>query len=245
VDENRVRGVKKLLKTARPPQVFLLDDAFQHRRISPGLSLLLTDYSSLYTHDSLLPGGNLRECKNASNRADIVVVTKCPDDISALNMRLVQKLIPIKSYQSLFFSTFVYGTIQPAFGEKLLVDITFKQLKERNYSVLLLAAIANPSLMLNYLKQFTNNIESIFYRDHHFFSGKDIKRIEEKFESLPTKNKIIITTEKDAARMDENFPNSLKYNIYTLPVTVKFINNQEQTFINKIKNYVAEDSRNS
>jgi tetraacyldisaccharide 4'-kinase len=244
VDSNRVRAIRKLLANNLPPQVIILDDAFQHRSVRPGFSILLSDYSSLYLYDSMLPGGRLRESKYQSKRADIIAVTKCPEDINPLDIRITAKLFKLLSYQSLYFSTYKYGEIQPLFNKKADGKITLKQMKTQRFSILLTVAIANPQPIIEYLKQYSEQIDSVIFADHHFFEKRDYQLIEKKFNALQSIHKIIITTEKDATRIGSDYPKTLQNYTYLLPIEVQIINNQEQLFIKTIKNYVAEDLRN-
>ncbi len=246
VDENRVRGVKNLLKQFPQINAIVLDDAFQHRRINAGLSLLLTDYANLYTHDSILPGGNLRESKHGFKRADIILVTKCPDDISDIGIRLLEKEFVVLPHQHLFFSTFEYGNLQPVFAYQSAED-SEAEIADEITSVLIVSGIANPATMIEKLSGIYQNIDTLSFPDHYNFKPSDYKLIENTFKKINHPRKIIVTTEKDAARFvsDKNFPAELKQYLFALPIKVKILNQQENIFKNKILNYVTENSRNS
>ena len=246
VDEKRVNGVKKLQSLLPDLQLVVLDDAFQHRFIQSGLSILLTDYANIYTHDLLLPAGSLREWHSGSKRANIIVVTKCPTDLSPIDMRLLEMELKPENNQLLFFSAFVYDNLVPVFPDSDTEKITINQLKENNIAVLLVAGIVSPAPIVDYLRGFTKNIETLFFDDHHDFQSKDFSLIFNKFESILSTDKIIIVTEKDAARIQSNpsFPKELKSRTFALPVRVEILHNQESLFIQKIKSYVVEDSRN-
>ncbi len=246
VDEKRVRGVKKLQELIPDLQLIVLDDAFQHRFIQAGLSILLTDYSNLYSRDLLLPAGTLREWKSGSKRADIIVVTKCPDDLTPIGMRLIETELKPETNQLLFFSHYVYDELVPVFPDSTPEIWTYNRLKENKASVLLVTGIVAPHSIVDQLEKFTNNIETLFFPDHYAFLHKDFDLISKLFDKLPTEEKILLVTEKDASRLITNpdFPQNLKSRTYALPVRVEILHNQENLFIQKIKNYVVENSRN-
>ena len=246
VDEKRVLGVKKLLEIDPKLQVVILDDAFQHRYIYAGLSVLLTDFSNLYSNDFPLPAGNLREWRSGSRRADMIVVTKCPANLKPIEMRIIESNLKPENNQSLFFSSYVYDEIIPVFPDSEPENWTFKTIKEAKAGVLLVAGIVSPEPIIEQIKKYTTNVTSVFFDDHHFFQSKDYSQIMSKFEAFKSGEKIILTTEKDAARMisDKKFPEFLKSRTFALPIKVEILNKQEPLFIQKIKNYVVENSRN-
>jgi len=246
VHEKRVAGVKKLLEIAPKLQIIVLDDALQHRYIQAGLSILLTDYSNLYSRDLALPAGNLREWKIGSKRADIIIVTKCPDEIKPIEMRLIETELKPENNQSLYFSSYVYNEIIPVFPDSEPENWTFKHIKETSAGVLLIAGIVKPEPIIEQIKKFTTEVTSIFFDDHHTFHTRDYNLIMSRFDAFKAGEKLIIVTEKDAARMvsDRNFPEILKSRTFALPIRVEILNKQESLFIQKIKNYVVENSRN-
>lgn len=246
VDEKRVHGVQKLLEIIPGLQAVVLDDAFQHRYIQPGLSILLTDCSNLYTHDLMLPAGELREWQVGSKRANIIVVTKCPANMNPLEMRLIETELKPETNQQLFFSSYVYDEIVPVFPDFPSTKWTYKRLKETAGSVLLVAGIVSPEPIVEHLTKFTKKVVPLFFPDHHAFATKDFILINKMFDAITTSEKIILVTEKDAARLVSNpfFPEALKALTFALPIRVKILHNQENKFIQKIKNYVAENSRN-
>ena len=245
VDEKRVHGVKMLQSLLPDLEVVVLDDAFQHRYIEAGLSILLTDYSNLYTRDLLLPAGTLREWHGGSKRANIIIVTKCPKDINPIDMRVIESELKIENNQSLFFSTYQYKEIVPVFPTDVTNVWTLKRVEAENASVLLVAGIVSPQPIVSYLNRYSQKIETLFFGDHHAFQPKDFDSINKQFEALQGE-KILIVTEKDAARLvsSPNFPNSLKSKLYALPIGVSILHDQETLFIQKIKNYVIENTRN-
>jgi tetraacyldisaccharide 4'-kinase len=247
VDEKRVHGVNKLQSLIPDLDLVVLDDAFQHRHIQPGLSILLTDYSNIYTQDLLLPAGSLREWHSGSKRANIIVVTKCPSDISPIDMRVIETELKPENNQLLFFSSFVYDKLIPVFPEVETETVTVEQLQKQKMGVLLVAGIVSPEPIVDYLRSFTKHIETLFFGDHHAFQPKDFSVMKAQFDSIPQVEKILLVTEKDAARLVSNpdFPEEFKSKTYALPIRVEILHNQESLFIQKIKNYVVENSRNS
>ncbi len=247
VDEKRVHGVKKLLELVPDIQLVVLDDAFQHRYIQAGLSILLTDYSNLYTQDMLLPAGNLREWKSGSKRANIIVVTKCPEDMKPIDMRIFESELHPETNQMLFFSSFIYDELKPVFQESDHENWTYEGLKEKNADVLLVAGIVSPEPILGKLAHCTDSVKTLFFEDHHDFQPKDFSVISKQFDMITSIDKIILVTEKDAARLvsNPNFPEALKSRTFAIPIRVEILHDQETLFIQKIKNYVVENSRNS
>lgn len=246
VDEKRVHGVKKLQSLFPDLQLVVLDDAFQHRYIHAGLSILLTDYANIYTRDLLLPAGTLREWHFGSKRADIIVVTKCPLDLKPIDMRVIETELKPENNQLLFYSGYVYDEITPVFPESVLDIQTLNHLKSVNGNILLVAGIVSPEPIVEYLKFYSENVETLFYSDHHTFQPKDFNQIREQFIRLLAEEKILLVTEKDAARLLSNpdFPEALKPFTFALPIKVQILQNQESLFIKKINSYVVENSRN-
>ncbi len=246
VHEKRVEGVERLLRLFPDLQLIVLDDAFQHRFLLPGFSVLLTDYSNLYPTDFFLPAGSLRESKEGSHRANLIVVTKCPENLKPIDKRIIEMELHPLPYQQVFFSTFRYFDPMPVFPEFASEGWTLSKLRENNPAVLLVTAIASSQSMKDFLKNYVSTLKELSFRDHHNFTKKDFQLIEQEWETLPTENKIIIVTEKDAARLYSNnyLPEMLKPKIFALPVEVKFLFDQESLFIHKLKDYVRENSRN-
>ena len=247
VDEKRVHGVTKLLELIPGLQLVVLDDAFQHRYIQPGLSILLTDFGNLYTRDLLLPAGGLREWRSGSSRANIIVITKCPEDMKPIDMRVYETELKPENNQLLFFSTFIYDELKPVFPDSSHEKLTFQKIKDTNAEILLVAGIVSPEPILLHLKKYTSNVKTLFFEDHHVFQTRDFNLINKRLGGLSPVNKIIIVTEKDAVRLisNPNYPETLKSITFALPIRVHILHNQESLFIQKIKSYVVENSRNS
>ena len=245
VDKKRRHGIDRLThdEATSDVDVILLDDAFQHRYVKPGINILLVDYHRLIIYDKLLPAGRLRESMKGKRRADMVIITKCPKDLKPMEFRVLTKAMDLFPYQGLFFTTLEYGTLLPLFPKES-TEIKTEQMKDTN--ILLLTGIASPQQMVEDLQEHCNTITPLTFGDHHYFRPKDIRRINDAFEALPTP-RIIITTEKDAARLDniEGLSDEIRKNIYALPICIKFMLEQEEIFNQKILSYVQKNSRNS
>ncbi|MBD1383819.1 tetraacyldisaccharide 4'-kinase [Mucilaginibacter rigui] len=233
VCEDRVAGIDQL-KTNH--DLILLDDAFQHRAVKPGLSVLLFDYTHLQQPKFVLPAGNLREPFSGRWRADVMVVTKCPDDLTERQMtNSYEKIAPL-NWQPLFFSAISYQPLQDMEGQ--LVDFTM----DANTTVFLLTGIANPKPLVQHINQFTVNIIHHNYPDHHPFSLKNMVKLAGEFSACKSQKKVIITTEKDAQRLGvhELLPAVAQLPVWVLPIGIKFLNNGQQEFDKTIINYVRE-----
>ena len=235
VDEDRIEGVRKLFLGKDTPDVILLDDAFQHRSIKAGLNILLTEYQRLYCDDFLFPAGTLRDIKSAAKRADIIVVSKSPKTLEeSEKQQIINKLKP-KEYQKVFFSSLEYSPLLP------LNEAAKKFSTESADSVLAFCGIANTKPFFEELKKRHKIVDFLHFADHHAYTKNDIKTILKRFENLDGEKKIIVTTEKDAARLT-NSPYFCQFEaapLYALPVGVRF--HEEEMFNNEILKYVREN----
>jgi len=249
VDSNRVRGIKNILAKQPDTEIIILDDAFQHRRIVPGLSILLTDHSRLMIKDFLLPYGELRESVRNRYRADIILVTKCPVDMTPIQRRIIVKEMKKAPYQNLFFTTYIYGAPVPVYnnfltGENLIPD-------ENDFpetDVLLVTGIANPQPLYDYLDKQFRKILSLRFKDHHRFNENDLYKIIDSFRKLPSEKKIILTTEKDAVRLKQLgniVPDEIMKVTFYIPVYVHFLNDDSEEFNNIVIDYVRKNKRNN
>ena len=161
-------------------------------------------------------------------------------------MRIIESEIKPENNQLLFFSTYVYEDIIPVFPDAMPESWSLAKVKESDAHILLVAGIVNPKPIIEYINIYSKSIDNLFFGDHHNFSPKDYTTIASEFDKLASESKIILTTEKDAARLvnDPNYPEKLKSRTFALPIRVKILNNQESLFIQKIKNYVVENTRN-
>lgn len=247
VDEDRCHGIEQLLKLQSPPvDAILLDDAFQHRHVKAGLNILLTDYHRLFCDDTLLPAGRLRESTDGKSRAQIVIVTKCPEDIKPIDFNLIAKQLHLYPYQQLFFSTFRYGMPIPLFPEVARSRQTLSSLTEAE-QILLVTGIASPTPLLNEMKSYTEHVHLLAFPDHHNFSSKDLQEVVEKFYQLEEWERLIFTTEKDAVRLKHHpdLPEEIKPYIYVIPIEIEILQNQQHHFNQYIIDYVRAHSRNS
>ena len=245
VSANRCEGIERLCSDpeTKDTDVILLDDAFQHRYVKPGVNILLVDYHRLIVYDKLLPAGRLREPKDGKRRADIVIVTKCPPDLRPMDFRVITKALNLYPYQKLFFTTIEYGDLIPLFSNSrslALSEIT------SDYEVLVLSGIASPQHLLCDIQKHTDNVIPMTFRDHHLFTPKDIARINNTFDSLSSK-RIIITTEKDAARLVglDGLSDDVRNHIYALPIKTTFLLEQQEQFDEFILSYVLKNSKDS
>ena len=247
VDSNRVRGVKTIMKERPGTGVIILVDGFQHRSISPGFSIILCDYSRPMMKDHLLPYGNLRESIHSMNRADIILITKSPEDISPIQRRIMVKEINKRPYQNLYFTSIRYEKPVNVFTvsepEK---DILDKASAEKR-GIVLVTGIANPEPLRSYLAKRAGEIIHLPFGDHHWFTEKDIRKITEAWASLNSGEKYLLTTEKDAVRLREftNFAELIRANFYFIPVGINFLNDDREEFDNIIIDYVRKNKRNN
>ena len=245
VSANRCEGIERLCSDpeTKDTDVILLDDAFQHRYVKPGVNILLVDYHRLIVYDKLLPAGRLREPKDGKRRADIVIVTKCPPDLRPMDFRVITKALNLYPYQKLFFTTIEYGDLIPLFSNSrslALSEIT------SDFEVLVLSGIASPQHLLCDIQKHTENVIPMTFRDHHLFTPKDIARINNTFDSMSSK-RIIITTEKDAARLVglDGLSDDVRKHIYALPIKTTFLLEQQEQFDEFILSYVLKNSKDS
>jgi len=249
VCEERIEGVKKLTSQFPDIQVIILDDAYQHRAIIPGLSILLTDYFNLYTEDNIMPAGSLREAAEGAQRADIIIVTKCPPDEEMMPVEWIREKLN-NPEQPIYMTRYKYENIVPVFpdsqGEnRILLQHLIQENPAENINLFIFVGIANPTPMYSYLTQTFENVNLMQYSDHHDFSKKDYKSLKDKFDNSKCPIKYIITTEKDAARIvgDKNFPSELKPYIFALPIKAKPVRHNSR-FMNKMRDYVQKTLEN-
>lgn len=234
VSENRVFAIPKMLMDQPNLQTILLDDAFQHRQIIPGLNILLTEYSRPFFKDFLLPVGLLREFPESYKRADIIIVTKCPNDLlQEAADHFIQSLRPY-SHQKIFFSNFSYQKPYFWFNPSFSYSLT------TTTDVLLISGIANSDYLVQYLQKTVNNIEMLEFRDHHYFKEEDMQALLNLYNSMSGTNKIILTTEKDAGRLElyRSFFIENQLPLLVLPVKVNICLGQTAEFEKTIKDYL-------
>ena len=245
VDADRVHGINQLMQLPVPPQVILLDDAMQHRYVKPGLTICLTSYSRILYKDMVLPAGRLREPASNVTRADLVVVTKCPSALRREEETEITANLPTRLEQPIFYSAYRYGN---------LVNLSTGEACEIPHSseVLIVAGIADPKVMEDYVHKHYRLLDIFTFGDHHHFTDKDILHIRERLDGVngdgfctnDSGNKaVIITTEKDAARLVDHpaVTDDLRNRIYYLPTEVYFLQKQDEKFDSIILNYVLKE----
>lgn len=226
VDADRVNGVEQIMNMKPSTDVVLLDDAYQHRKIAAGFYILLTAYDELYINDFVLPAGNLRESRRNAQRSNIIVVTKCPADLSVNEQESIIKKINLP-HKKVFFTTISYAP--EVFNTKKSIA-----LNDLGDDFIAVAGIAKPTYFYKHLK--LTKEKYLTFPDHHHFSTEDILRILEK-----ANGRKIITTEKDYMRLQHLIDKS---QLYYLPIEMKFLSDAQE-FNQIIKDYVAKNSRNS
>jgi tetraacyldisaccharide 4'-kinase len=236
VGEERLVAIPQLLQDKPETEVIILDDAFQHRAVKAGLNILLTDYNSLFTRDFYLPTGDLRDLKKNYKRAEIIIITKCKEDLTAAEKaELISEIKPVNG-QQVFFTSIEYA--------KPRHFITHKQIElQKKTEVLLVAGIANPLPLKKMLEQHHHGYQMLQYPDHHIFTIDDWKEITGRLDAINTADKIILTTEKDAVRLEKFKPEMQDTPIYVMAVRHKFLfeeagrfNNAVIDFMERLKN---------
>ena len=231
VCESRALGVPELIKRAPETQCVLLDDAFQHLAVTPLLNVLLTEFNRPFTRDWLMPAGRLREWRYGYRRADIIIVTKCPANLTP--QQRFEMLTEIDPYprQRIYFSRYHYGLPYELHRPHV------KRPLDLETHVLLVSAIANTDYLLQYLGTEAGSVQTLEFEDHHFFDDSDLLDLLRRFEALPQRNKIILTTEKDAVRLElhEDFLREHQLSVFVLPIEVAFCDNDEPDFQADVK----------
>jgi tetraacyldisaccharide 4'-kinase len=247
VDRDRVHGVKRILKENPDTEIIILDDGYQHRRIEPGFSILLSDFNRLMVRDHMLPYGNLRESKVNMRRADIILITKSPENISPIQRRLIVKEVDKAPYQKLYFTSLMYKDPLPVFDTKNKQENRSKISFSSECGIVLITGIANPLQLKHYIQKKCGKIVHLSFPDHYNFKEKDILHILSAYNDLKSPIKYLITTEKDAVRLREfiNIAEPIRSVFYYIPVEVCFLNNDKDEFDNLIVDYVKKNKRNN
>lgn len=232
VGEERLVAIPQLLHDMPETQVIILDDAFQHRPVIAGLNIILTAYNKLYTTDLMVPSGTLRDVVDSAGRADMIVVTKCPENITeADRKKVIDKLKPL-SNQTVYFTSIAYDNPHHLFSGE---EINLNDCKK----VLLISGVAQPEPLVKFVKEHFVEMELMQYPDHHIFSIDDLDKIKKTFTKFG-ENTIVLTTEKDGVRL-EKFATELKdFPIYQLPIQHHFLFNQASEFNQKVETFVAK-----
>lgn len=229
VSENRVSGAKKLISDM-DLGTLILDDSYQHRAIKPGFNMMLTDFNDPYFKDFLLPAGDLRESRRGAKRADIIMVTKCPEILTEEKKQYYLSRIKPRAYQKVFFSSIDYD--EHVFSKDKLLPV--KNLDY--YEILLITGIANPTQMTKELAKYTQRVKHLKFKDHYSFTTEDVKKISDEYKKLGD-YKLILTTEKDFVRL--NSFDYFKEKLFYWPINVEIEN--KEAFNQIILNYVRKN----
>jgi tetraacyldisaccharide 4'-kinase len=231
VCEDRVAGINQL---KAEHDLIILDDAYQHRAVKPGFSILLFDYGRIFEPHFMLPAGNLREPFGGRERADLIIISKCPDTLTAHEQERIKAHIKPFSHQQLFFTSINYAALRDRNGN------TSPAVIDQDTTVFLITGIANPTPLLNHVKKQAQQVIHHNYPDHHRFSLKNIAKLADEFNACPADKKLIITTEKDIQRLREHtlLPTVKQLPILVMPIEVQFLNNQQPVFDKIMKEYV-------
>ncbi len=239
VGERRIEAIPQLIQDVPNLEAIILDDAFQHREISAGLNILLTDFSNLYCDDIFFPTGDLRDERRSAKRANIIVITKCPTNLS-LEERdaIIDKIYP-EQHQSIFFTSIAYDTPYHIYNPNKEWVLSLED------EVLLVCGIANPLPLKEYLHENTHTYYQISYSDHHIFSIEDLNEMKEKFDQITSNSKLILTTEKDAVRLVKYTEELNEIPLYVLPIKPHFLFDAEIAFNKLVVDYIAQFHTNS
>lgn len=231
--EERLVGIPHLLQDRPDLQAIILDDAFQHRSVRAGLNVLLTEFNDLYSHDFFLPTGDLRDQWSSAKRAQVIIVTKCPFDLDAATKQKIIRDLKPEAFQKIFFTTIEYGLPYHIFnhGEEWM-------LTPRD-EVLLVCGIANPKPLKEYLHAKTHTYYQQDYSDHHIFSIDDLNEIRQRFEEIEAKDKMILTTEKDAVRLIKFTEQLASLPMYVLPIRHFFLFDEGQQFNELVTDFIT------
>lgn len=244
VDRDRCAGITRILEERPQTGVIVLDDGFQHRRVTPGLSILLSDYDRPVYRDHLLPYGNLRESRGNLKRADIVIITKTPEDISPEEQKAIRESLDLAPGQQLFFSSLVYGDPVPVFKGNTLPGPSSGN---PDNGILLVTGIGNPAPLYNHLRKSYSRVIHMRFGDHHYFRPGDIRKIQKMLTERKEEMKYVITTEKDAVRLREtgSVAEPLLPVLYYIPVEIDFPDHRKEEFNKLITDYVGKNLRNN
>jgi tetraacyldisaccharide 4'-kinase len=231
VGEERVVAIPQLLYAKPETNVILLDDALQHRQVQAGLNILLTDYNNLFTRDFMLPTGDLRDVRLSKKRANIFVVTKCKENLTVEEQQAIVKEINPTTEQSVFFSEIIYTQPYHLFTKQ---KVNF----DGDTHVLLVTGIANPTTVKQFLQKHVAAFDMLQFPDHHIFTVNDLNKIKQQFQQSTSENKIIITTEKDAVRLQKFEKELSDFPLYVLPIRQQIMFNQADNFNASVLNFV-------
>ena len=245
VDRKRANGIRELMKLAPRIEVIVLDDAYQHRSVQPGLSLLLTDFNRPILEDRLLPSGMLRESARNRNRADVILVSKTPETILPIEMREIATRMKLRLGQHLFFTSISYESLVPVFPEAPSKSLAGLQ---NNTGILLVCGVAQPDPLITFARENTDKLEVLKFPDHQRYNESHVEQIMTRISHMTEPGELItvITTEKDAVKLKElDIPGQVRSCMYALRIGIRFLNNDKVEFDKIVKNYVESNKRSS
>ena len=239
VCEKRAEGIRLLRKAHPEIELIILDDAFQHRYVEPWVNILLMDYNNPVYRDRLLPWGRLRDTRNQIHRANFVLVTKCPDDLNPLDMRIVINSLGLFPYQSLYFTRMRQGEITPLFADRAVGKV------REGDPVIAMSGIANPVPLLENLRKRFDVVAELTFDDHHTYRLSDMRRLEALFAAYP--DAVVLTTEKDAVKLTnrKKVPEAVQQRLYYVPIHVSFVADSESEFLRQLELYVRTNQKYS
>ena len=239
VCEKRAEGIRLLRKAHPEIELIILDDAFQHRYVEPWVNILLMDYNNPVYRDRLLPWGRLRDTRNQIHRANFVLVTKCPDDLNPLDMRIVINSLGLFPYQSLYFTRMRQGEITPLFADRAVGKV------REGDPVIAMSGIANPVPLLENLRKRFDVVAELTFDDHHTYRLSDMRRLEALFAAYP--DAVVLTTEKDAVKLTnrKKVPEAVQQRLYYVPIHVSFVADSESEFLRQWALYVRTNQKYS
>ena len=239
VCEKRAEGIRLLRKAHPEIELIILDDAFQHRYVEPWVNILLMDYNNPVYRDRLLPWGRLRDTRNQIHRANFVLVTKCPDDLNPLDMRIVINPLGLFPYQSLYFTRMRQGEITPLFADRAVGKV------REGDPVIAMSGIANPVPLLENLRKRFDVVAELTFDDHHTYRLSDMRRLEALFAAYP--DAVVLTTEKDAVKLTnrKKVPEAVQQRLYYVPIHVSFVADSESEFLRQLELYVRTNQKYS
>ena len=239
VCEKRAEGIRLLRKAHPEIELIILDDAFQHRYVEPWVNILLMDYNNPVYRDRLLPWGRLRDTRGQIDRANFVLVTKCPDDLNPLDMRIVINSLGLFPYQSLYFTRMRQGEITPLFADRVVGKV------REGDPVIAMSGIANPVPLLESLRKRFDVVAELTFDDHHTYRLSDMRRLEALFAAYP--DAVVLTTEKDAVKLTnrKKVPEAVQQRLYYVPIHVSFVADSESEFLRQLELYVRTNQKYS
>lgn len=239
VCEKRAEGIRLLRKAHPEIELIILDDAFQHRYVEPWVNILLMDYNNPVYRDRLLPWGRLRDTRNQIHRANFVLVTKCPDDLNPLDMRIVINSLGLFPYQSLYFTRMRQGEITPLFADRAVGKV------REGDPVIAMSGIANPVPLLENLRKRFDVVAELTFDDHHTYRLSDMRRLEALFAAYP--DAVVLTTEKDAVKLTnrKKVPEAVQQRLYYVQIHVSFVADSESEFLRQLELYVRTNQKYS